>query len=113
MTAHTEDERRAAELRSEIEEHNHRYHVLDDPSIADAAYDSLVRELQALEERRPDLVTTDSPTQRVGAPPAARFPEAPHLAPMYSLANAFDAEEYRSWVERTGRLLDGQEFDVI
>ena len=112
MTAHTEDARRAAELRREIEEHDYRYHVLDAPSISDSAYDSLIRELRSLEERRPDLVTSESPTQRVGAPPAAGFPEAPHLAPMYSLANAFDAEEYRSWIERIGRLLDGQEFDV-
>ena len=73
---------RAAELRRLIAHHDHRYHVLDDPEISDAAYDALYDELRALEEPHPDLVSPDSPTQRVGAAPAAGFRKVDHLQPM-------------------------------
>jgi DNA ligase (NAD+) len=79
---------RAAELRAVIDEANHRYHVLDQPSIADSEYDALMRELQQLEAEHPDLVTPDSPTQRVGAPPSSEFASVTHPQPMLSLANA-------------------------
>jgi DNA ligase (NAD+) len=95
-----------------LNEHNHRYYVLDEPNATDAVYDGLMHQLRSLEERRPDLRTPDSPTQRTGAPPSPGFPPAPHDAPMYSLANAFDAQECRAWWERVRRLLGDQDFDV-
>src|SRR5205823_13871 len=80
---------RAAELRRLVEYHNRRYHELDDPEISDADFDTLVRELRAVEEAHPDLVTPDSPTQRVGAPPSPAFAPVRHRVPMMSLENAF------------------------
>jgi len=78
MSVPKEAARRAAELRREIEYHNYRYYVLDSPVISDAEYDALMRELQALERRYPELVTPDSPTQRVGAPPRPDMGEVRH-----------------------------------
>ncbi|MCO6440017.1 MAG: NAD-dependent DNA ligase LigA [Nitrococcus mobilis] len=86
-------ERRAAALREQIEQHNYRYYVLDDPQVSDADYDALMRELQTLEADHPDLVTPDSPTQRVGAKPIEALGEARHGVPMLSLDNVFDAAE--------------------
>ncbi|MEI7455108.1 MAG: NAD-dependent DNA ligase LigA [Nitrosomonadales bacterium] len=86
-------QQRLKALRSEIEQHNHQYYVLDDPTVSDATYDSLFRELQQLETQHPELLTTDSPTQRVGAAPLKFFAEVPHRTPMLSLNNAFSAEE--------------------
>jgi DNA ligase (NAD+) len=83
---------RAAELRRRIHEHNYRYYVLDRPTISDAAYDRLFQELQALERRHPELVTTDSPTQRVGPAPAEKFASVHHGTPMLSLDDAFSDE---------------------
>src|SRR4051794_6237513 len=76
---------RVEELRSQIDYHNYRYHVLDEPEIADADYDVLMRELLALEERFPELITPDSPTQRVGAPASDLFAPVAHSAPLLSL----------------------------
>jgi DNA ligase (NAD+) len=90
MAAPADAARRAAELRGEIEEHNYRYHVLDAPSIPDIEYDRLVRALEALEAEHPDLVTPESPTQRVGARPDGGFAAVRHAIPMLSLANAFE-----------------------
>lgn len=92
--------RRARELRSQIEYHNHRYHVLDDPEIPDADYDRLFRELQALEQEYPALAISDSPTRRVGAPPAERFETVRHEVPMLSLNNCFDETELRDFDRR-------------
>jgi len=92
--------KRIEELRSEINEHNYRYYVLDAPVISDAQYDKLLRELQTLEAQHPDLITPDSPTQRVGAAPAKEFGEVRHRLPMTSMDNAFDADEARDWDER-------------
>ena len=83
-------EARVQSLRRELEEHSYRYHVLDQPIISDAQYDKLMRELEALEAERPDLVTPDSPTQRVGAAPSAAFASVRHRVPMLSLGNVFD-----------------------
>ena len=94
---------RVEELREAINHHAYRYHVLDDPEIADAEYDALVRELATLEERFPELVTPDSPTQRVGARPAELFAPVAHRARMYSLDNAFSEEELRAWADRVAR----------
>lgn len=97
-------------LRKEIHYHNYRYYVLDSPVISDAEYDALMRELRDLEARYPELVTPDSPTQRVGAPPAEGFAEVVHRQPMLSLANAFTEEEFYAWYERVRRLLEGETF---
>ncbi|MGH8129000.1 MAG: NAD-dependent DNA ligase LigA [Gammaproteobacteria bacterium] len=86
-------EKRIATLRTTIRAHNHRYYVLDEPAVSDAEYDTLLRELQALEAKYPAAVTPDSPTQRVGAAPSAAFTEVVHAVPMLSLANAFDEQE--------------------
>ncbi len=104
---------RAGQLREEINRHNRLYYVLDRPEISDAAYDILMRELRALEEQYPELVTPDSPTHRVGAPPAEGFAEVQHPVPMLSLSNAFDQEELRAWHRRATGLLDGAEFDMV
>jgi DNA ligase (NAD+) len=91
---------RAAALRAELEHHNHRYYVLDEPEIGDDAYDALLDELRALEAEHPDLLTPDSPTQRVGGKPLEKFEPARHPQPMLSLGNARGEEELRAWVER-------------
>jgi DNA ligase (NAD+) len=96
---------RAAELRREIEYHNDRYYVQDDPEISDPDYDELLRELRGLEEQHPELQTADSPTQRVGGRPLQRFGEVHHLLPMLSLANARDEDELRAWEQRVRNLL--------
>jgi DNA ligase (NAD+) len=92
--------RRARALREQLTYHNYRYYVLDDPVIADAEYDRMLRELQEIEAEYPDLVTPDSPTQRVGHEPAAGFEEAVHLEPMLSLDNAFSEDELRDFDRR-------------
>ena len=83
---------RVAELRRQIDDANYRYHVLDAPTITDADYDRLVRELEALEAKHPELADPDSPTTRVGAAPSAAFAEVQHAIPMLSLNNAFEVE---------------------
>ena len=93
-------ERRAAQLREQIEQHNHRYHVLDDPIIPDIEYDRLFRELQALEETYPILAMATSPTRRVGAAASTSFPGVTHTVPMLSLANAFSVDEMRGFDRR-------------
>ena len=91
---------RAAELRAQLEHHGHRYYVLDDPEIGDDAYDALLDELRALEAAHPELVTPDSPTQRVGGTPIGKLEKVAHLQPMLSLANVRSAEELRAWIGR-------------
>jgi DNA ligase (NAD+) len=95
---------RAEELRSRIDRANHHYYVADQPEISDPEYDQLFRELQALESQYPDLAIPDSPTRRLGAAPATALAKHPHRRPMFSLANAFDAEEFRAWEERNARI---------
>jgi DNA ligase (NAD+) len=99
-----------AELREQIEGHNYRYYVLDQPSIPDAEYDRLLRALQQLETDFPELLSTDSPTQRVGAAPSEGFVEVRHRYPMLSLANAFSSEETSLFHER---VLKGLETDHV
>ena len=101
-------EARAAELRKQLERHNHRYYVLDDPEVSDTQYDALLNELRDLEAEHPELLTPDSPTQRVGAQPLDRFPEIRHLQPMLSLANARNEDEMAAWVLRSERYLARQ-----
>jgi DNA ligase (NAD+) len=91
---------RAEELRRRIDEANYRYHVLDEPAIADIEYDKMMRELQGIEAEHPELATLDSPTQRVGAPPLGAFAQVRHEIPMLSLANAFSEEEVGDFERR-------------
>jgi DNA ligase (NAD+) len=91
---------RAAELRELLAYHGHRYYVLDDPEIGDDAYDALLDELRAIERGHPELVTPDSPTQRVGGEPVSKLQKVTHLQPMLSLANARSEAELRAWVDR-------------
>ena len=95
--------RRAGELREAIDYHSYRYHVLDDPEVADAEYDALVAELIVIETEFPDLITPDSPTQRVGAPPSDAFAPVQHRSPMMSLDNCFSLEELQAWGRRVER----------
>lgn len=92
-------------LRKEINHHNYCYYVLDNPAISDSKYDKLLRELQEIENSHPDLVTPDSPTQRVGAPPLKNFQKIKHKVPMLSLSNALTEEETIEFDNRTKRFL--------
>lgn len=99
---------RATELRSQLNLHNYRYYVLDDPLVPDSEYDRLMRELQALEQQYPDLIVPDSPTQRVGAEPLAAFGEIRHQVPMLSLDNAFSDAEMEDFDRRVRERLGAQ-----
>jgi DNA ligase (NAD+) len=98
--------KRAEELRRQIAYHDHRYYVLDDPEISDPEYDDLLRELREIEEAHPELLTPDSPTQRVGGKPLDKFRHVEHHEPMLSLANARDEDELRAWAKRVERQLE-------
>lgn len=97
--------KRAAELREVIRYHDHRYYALDSPEMSDSEYDRLFRELRALEEAHPEMVTPESPTQRVGAEPLEAFREVEHLQPMLSLGNVMSREELEAWERRVVRLV--------
>lgn len=100
-------------LREELNYHNHRYYVLDEPSIPDASYDALMRELQALEAEHPDLVTPDSPTQRVGAEPLDAFTSVSHRVPMLSLGNAFEETELAAFDQRVCKALGVEQVEYV
>ena len=100
MSAPAQAARRVDELRREIADHDHRYYVLDDPKVGDDVYDALLNELRALEDEHPELLTADSPTQRVGGQPLDKFVQVRHLEPMLSLGNARGADEFRAWEQR-------------
>jgi DNA ligase (NAD+) len=100
MSGAVKPRQRAAELRREINHHNHLYYVLDNPAISDAQFDKLLRELQEIEEIHPELITPDSPTQRVGAAPLEEFGEVRHAIAMASRDNAFSDEEVAEWDQR-------------
>jgi DNA ligase (NAD+) len=97
--------KRANDLRKTISQHNHRYYVLDDPDVPDSEYDRLLRELIDIETEYPDLITSDSPTQRVGATPLSEFKQVKHSVPMLSLANAFNEEEMVAFNKRINERL--------
>jgi DNA ligase (NAD+) len=99
-------------LRRDIEKHNYQYHVLDDPLISDAEYDGLFRRLLALEKKHPELVTPDSPTQKVGGPPLERFSTVQHSLPMLSLNNAMDPQKLVEFEERIQRFLKHNESSI-
>ncbi|WP_350023799.1 NAD-dependent DNA ligase LigA [Pseudomonas protegens] len=102
----TAAETRILALRAELDQHNYRYHVLDEPSIPDAEYDRLFRELKALEAEHPELVTSDSPTQRVGSAALSAFTQVRHEIPMLSLGNAFEEVDMREFDRRVNEGLD-------
>ena len=101
--------RQVQELRKDIELHNYHYYTLDAPIIPDAEYDKLFRELQELEQRHPELITPDSPTQRIGAAALKQFSQIHHRTPMLSLGNAFDAAEVEAFDRRVRQILDVDE----
>ena len=104
---------RAEELRTQIAYHEHRYFVLDAPEISDAEFDALVQELRAIEATRPELITPDSPTQRVSGTPVETFGIIEHRVPLLSLANGFNADELRAWHRRTAGLLEHDQFTMV
>ncbi len=106
-------QKRVADLRERLERANHEYYILDQPAITDEEYDGLLRELQELETMHPELVTPDSPTQRVGAAPSARFAPVEHARPMLSLANAFDEGELRAFDQRVRKSLGRDEVGYV
>ncbi len=99
---------RVEELRSQIAYHNYRYYVLDQPEISDADYDELMQELRSLEERYPQLITPDSPTQRVGGEPVAAFGIVEHAVPLLSLGNAFSEDDLRAWHRRAATMAEAE-----
>src|SRR5260221_1099105 len=107
--ATTDLEQRIAELRREVERHLYAYHVLDDPEISDAEYDRLYDELVALETEHPELVTPDSPTQRVGAPASDRFQKVVHRQPIGSLEKVTSEESVLKWADDVRKRLDSDE----
>ncbi len=113
MMADTQIRQRLDALRREIGRHDHLYYVLDRPEIIDAQYDELMRELRGLEEESPELLTPDSPTQRVGGEPASGFAEVEHVRPMLSLSNAFDDQEFLAWHRRRAETLERDDFDMV
>ena len=106
-------ERRVADLRQQIEKANYEYYVLDSPTISDEQYDGMLKELTELETKHPELVTPESPTQRVGATPSERFRPVRHAAPMLSLANAFGEEELRAFDQRVRKALGRDQIEYV
>ena len=104
---------RVGRLRAEINRHNHLYHVLDSPEISDAEYDGLMRQLKRLEDEHPELLTPDSPTQRVGAAPLAAFGIVNHPLPLLSLGNAFSRDELLAWYNRISKMVGGRRFNLV
>lgn len=105
--------KRVQELRDQIHEHNYSYYVLDEPNISDGEYDELLRELESLEHQNPELISEDSPTQRVGATPIAEFGTIDHRIPMLSLANAMDQDELIAFDNRTQKGLNNDSISYV
>lgn len=104
---------RVEELRSEIRYHDHQYYVLNQPEIGDTQYDELLRELRELEGQFPELITPESPTQRVAGEPVEAFGVVEHREPLLSLSNVFDADELRTWHQRVVRLVEREDFAMV
>ncbi len=113
MSIKEQVKKRIEQLREEINHHIHRYYVLDKPAISDVEYDKLVRDLQDLENKNPELITLDSPTQRVGATPDNAFEAVEHRERMYSLQDAFSTEELLAWLERVEKVIDPADLDFV
>ncbi len=106
-------EQEIADLRREILEHDHRYYTLSEPVISDSEYDALMKRLRELESERPDLITPDSPTQRVSGQVAEGFEEYFHKRPMLSLDNSYSIDDLRAWAKRCEKLAEGRAFDYV
>lgn len=104
---------RAEELRGLMQKYSYEYYVLDSPSVTDAIYDGLMRELKSIEEQYPDLITPDSPTQRVGGEPLEKFDKVEHSSRMLSLNDVFSREDVEAWVKRMDKLLPGAEHEFF
>ena len=113
MAGSSDVKQKINKLRELLNYHNHRYYVLDSPEISDEEYDNLMRQLKQLEDEHPELITPDSPTQRVGAEPVAAFGIVEHPQPLLSLANAFSDAELDAWYRRVSNLLAGREPDLV
>lgn len=101
-------EKRLTELKQLMAKYSYEYYVLDNPSVSDAVYDGLMRELKKLEADYPDLVTPDSPTQRIGGQPLDKFTKVRHSSRMLSLNDVFSREDVEAWVKRTEKLMPGR-----
>lgn len=113
MAEKSKAEKEIAKLRQQINEHDYSYYVLNSPTVADVEYDALMRQLKELESKHPELITSDSPTQRVSGQPAEGFEEYFHKRPMLSLDNSYSIEELRDWARRCEKLAEGRKFDFI
>ena len=113
MSEHSKAEKEIAKLRRQLDEHDYSYYVLNSPTIADVEYDALMRKLKELELEHPELVTPDSPTQRVSGQLAEGFEEYFHKRPMLSLDNSYSIEDLRDWARRCEKLAEGRRFDFV
>jgi DNA ligase (NAD+) len=113
MPSSKEIQRKIESLRDKIRYHEHRYYVLDDPELADAEFDVLMNELKAIEAQNPELITPNSPTQRVGGKPREGFVKVRHSTPMLSLDNAYNEDELRDWERRVHELTDESKVDYV
>ena len=107
------EKKRAAELRKLVSQYSYEYNVLDEPSVSDAIYDNLLAELKQIEAEHPELITPDSPTQRIASVPLDKFSKIPHSRPMISLDDVFDRSEVEAWVQRTDKLLPGRNHEFF
>ena len=105
--------RRHAELCKLLEDANHRYYVLDQPTLSDIEYDELLRELEAIEKQHPELVTPDSPSQRIGVEPLSELPTYTRAVPMLSIKNCANEDEFREWVDSLKTFLKLEEDDDL
>ena len=105
--------KRIEQLRADIRRHDHFYYVLNQPEITDQQYDKLFAELKALEEKHPELITPDSPTQRVSERPIEGFAQVRHAVPMLSMDNTYNAEELRAFDERVAKGLESKNYDYV
>src|SRR5579885_2401087 len=108
-----EVEKKVESLREKIRHHEHLYYVLDAPEISDADFDRLMNELKKLEAEHPDLITSDSPTQRVGGKPREGFVKVPHSSPMLSLDNTYNLDELRNWERRVHELSGRKDVEYV
>ena len=106
-------EKRIQELREKLRYHEYKYYVENNPEISDAEFDRMMRELEELEQKNPDLITPDSPTQRVGGEPIDAFEKVRHRTPMLSLGNAFNGGEIRDFADRVYRLSERNEIEFV
>ena len=113
MAASREIEKKIESLREKIRHHEYRYYVLDQPEISDAEFDQLMQQLKDLEAKHPELITSDSPTQRVGGKPREGFIKVPHSSPMLSLDNTYNEDELRAWERRVHELSGRSEIDYV